>query len=420
MTASPITTPFHLDGNYRPVTTELTESELPVEGTIPEATQRPLPPQRTQPPTRRPVDALVLRRRHDPRRRALGRTRPLVSQPLGPHDHLHRRRDAAPLRLAASTARAGLANTNVIAHAGRTLALVETSFPYELTNQLDTVGPYDFDGRLTTAMTAHPKICPTTGELHFFGYALTPPYLTYHCADANGRLIQSTEIDVPGPTMMHDFAITATHVVFFDLPVVFDIERALAGTMPFRWDDNYGARIGLLPRNQPDANVTWHDIEPCYVFHVLNAYDSDDGVVIDALRYPELWRTGPDQFGGATLHRWTLPRNGSPVRETPTRRQHRRVPAHRRPIHRTSTPLRLRDPPHRSAAKDRSFATTSTPARPTPSPSDPDASRAKPSSYPPAPTPTNTTDTSSPTSTTPTATPATWSSCAPTNQPHHP
>ena len=37
MTASPITTPFHLDGNYRPVTTELTESELPVEGTIPEA-----------------------------------------------------------------------------------------------------------------------------------------------------------------------------------------------------------------------------------------------------------------------------------------------------------------------------------------------------------------------------------------------
>ena len=166
-------------------------------------------------------------------------------------------------------------------------------------------------------MTAHPKICPTTGELHFFGYALTPPYLTYHCADATGRLIRSTEIDVPGPTMMHDFAITATHVVFFDLPVVFDIERALAGTMPFRWDDNYGARIGLLPRNQPDAHVTWHDIEPCYVFHVLNAYDSDDGVVIDALRYPELWRTGPDQFGGATLHRWTLPRNGSPVRETP-------------------------------------------------------------------------------------------------------
>jgi carotenoid cleavage dioxygenase len=117
--------------------------------------------------------------------------------------------------------------------------------------------------------------------------------------------------------MMHDFAITATHVAFFDLPVVFDIDRALAGTMPFRWDETYGARIGLLPRNRPDANVAWHAIEPCYVFHALNAYDNDDGVVIDALRYPELWRDGPEIFGGATLHRWMLSHNGSAVRETP-------------------------------------------------------------------------------------------------------
>jgi carotenoid cleavage dioxygenase len=85
--------------------------------------------------------------------------------------------------------------------------------------------------------------------------------------------------------------------------------------MPFRWDDNYGARIGLLPRDNLDANVTWYEIEPCYVFHVLNAYDSDDGVVIDALRYSEIWRDGPDQFGAATLHRWTLEADQSAVRE---------------------------------------------------------------------------------------------------------
>jgi len=52
----------------------------------------------------------------------------------------------------------------------------------------------------------------------FFGYALTPPYLTYHCADATGRLIQSSEIDVPGPTMMHDFAITATFIAITGTP----------------------------------------------------------------------------------------------------------------------------------------------------------------------------------------------------------
>jgi carotenoid cleavage dioxygenase len=210
---------------------------------------------------------------------------------------------------------AGVANTNVIAHAGRTLALVETSFPYQLDDNLNTIGPHDFGGRLRTAMTAHPKICPVTGELHFFGYALTQPYLTYHCADRDGRLARSIEIDVPGATMMHDFAISERHIVFLDLPVVFDLDRAAAGTMPFRWDDEYGARIGLLPRGRPNAKVAWYDVEPCYVFHVLNAYDTEQGVVVDALRYPELWRDGVDRFGPAALHRWSVDTATGVVRE---------------------------------------------------------------------------------------------------------
>ena len=60
----------------------------------------------------------------------------------------------------------------MIAHAGRIMALVESSFPHVLTPELATVGPCDFDGRLTTAMTAHPKTDPVTGELHFFGYGV--------------------------------------------------------------------------------------------------------------------------------------------------------------------------------------------------------------------------------------------------------
>ena len=115
---------------------------------------------------------------------------------------------------------AGPANTHVVRHAGRLFALVESSYPCEITTQLETVGSYDFDGRLRTAMTAHPKTCPTTGELHFFGYSRRAPYVTYHRADAVGELVLSRPIDVPAATMMHDFAMTAEHVVFFDLPVV--------------------------------------------------------------------------------------------------------------------------------------------------------------------------------------------------------
>lgn len=70
----------------------------------------------------------------------------------------------------AATSRLPKAMTNVVRHAGRILALAEGAFPYEVTEQLETVGPWDFGGRLTTAMTAHPKVCPTTGEMHFFAH----------------------------------------------------------------------------------------------------------------------------------------------------------------------------------------------------------------------------------------------------------
>ncbi|MEV6558044.1 carotenoid oxygenase family protein [Nocardia sp. NPDC051756] len=203
---------------------------------------------------------------------------------------------------------AGVANTHVIRHAGRTLALVETSYPYELTRELDTVGPYDFDGKLRTAMTAHPKTCPVTGELHFFGYEVFgEPFLTYHRADADGNLLLSRPIDVPAATMQHDFNLTAEHVVFMDLPVVFDLATAASGAgMPFRWNDGYQARLGVLRRDDPFGEVRWFPIDPCYVFHSLNAYDEPGKIVLYVMRYAELWRADSDGFDKSTLWRWTI------------------------------------------------------------------------------------------------------------------
>ena len=211
---------------------------------------------------------------------------------------------------------ANLANTHVIAHGGRILALIENSPPTEVTRELDTLGPFDFDGRLTTAMTAHPKRCPVTGELHFFGYGVFPPLLTYHRADPAGNLVQSEEITVPGPTMIHDFAITEHSVVFLDLPVVFDLSLLTAKTMPYRWGEDYGARIGVMPRGGGNADVRWFDVEPCYVFHVLNAAEPQPGhLEIDVARYPHLWRDGQDAFEPTTLHRWAIDVAAGTVKE---------------------------------------------------------------------------------------------------------
>jgi carotenoid cleavage dioxygenase-like enzyme len=212
---------------------------------------------------------------------------------------------------------AGPANTNAIAHGGKLFALVESSFPTEITRELDTLGAFDFGGALKTPFTAHPKRCPRTGELHAFGMSMRPPGLTYHRIDAAGTLVESRPIPVRGMTMMHDFALTDRHVIFMDLPMVFDLARASAGEMPFAWSDTYGARLGVLRRDDPAAEVRWFEIEPCYVFHVLNAYDDAGSIVVDVVRYPELWRKDARTFEPAALHRWTIDLTAARVRETP-------------------------------------------------------------------------------------------------------
>ena len=73
--------------------------------------------------------------------------------------------------------------------------------------------------------------------------------------------------------MIHDFAITERHVVFMDLPVVFDLEWRCAAGCRTGWSDDYGARLGLMPRGGAAADVRWFEVAPCYVFHPLNAYE---------------------------------------------------------------------------------------------------------------------------------------------------
>jgi carotenoid cleavage dioxygenase-like enzyme len=134
--------------------------------------------------------------------------------------------------------------------------------------------------------------------------------VTYHRADANGELVINRPLDVPKLTMMHDFAMTANHVVFMDLPIVFDVDTAASGKhdMPFRWDDEYGARLGVLRRDDPFGEVRWFEIDPCYVFHVANAHDTADGngIVVQAVRYPELWRNDGGFDAEGLLWSWTI------------------------------------------------------------------------------------------------------------------
>jgi carotenoid cleavage dioxygenase-like enzyme len=133
-------------------------------------------------------------------------------------------------------------------------------------------------------------------------------------AAADGTLRSSEEVAVAGPTMIHDFAITERHAVFWELPVVFDLDAAIAGEdFPFRWDPGYGARIGVLPLGGPAAGTRWVEIEPCYVFHGVNAWEEGDEVVVDVCRHPSMFASGTTGLGeaGSDLRRWRVGTGGA-------------------------------------------------------------------------------------------------------------
>ena len=203
------------------------------------------------------------------------------------------------------------ANTSIMRHADRWLCLAEGGLPYEVDAELTTQGVHRYDGLLDGPMTAHPKVDPNNGELHFFGYHLFPPAVKYYVADPSGEMTHSAEFELSAGTMIHDFQLTETHVIFMDLPLLFDLELAIGGdTMPFRWNPEHQARIGLLPRRGEGAEVQWFDIDTCFVFHTINAYndpDTPEEVVLRAVRYPDFWSDGTDNFGdGGEVWTWRI------------------------------------------------------------------------------------------------------------------
>ncbi len=201
-------------------------------------------------------------------------------------------------------------NTSVVAHAGRVLSLAEYGLPYEIDTELNTVGRYDFHGQLRAPVTAHPKIDPVSGEMFLISFGPFPPYLRYHVIGSDGRLRRSEVIDVKGPSLMHDWAITENHVLFFDLPVLFDAEYLVESGFPYRWNAGHGARVGIMPKTGVSADVRWFEIDPCYFVHSTNAYERDGSIVLEAPRYPTFMEAGkPDilaQGVRSELHRWTF------------------------------------------------------------------------------------------------------------------
>ena len=190
----------------------------------------------------------------------------------------------------------GSPNTNVVGHAGKILAIVEAGgYPAEVTEELETRKFSDFEGTFGKAFSAHPHLDPETGEMHAICYAGGDPTTVWHTVlDKDGKVRRNEPIEVQDGPSIHDCMITKSYVIVMDLPVTFSMAALVAGeSFPYRWNPKHAARIGLLPREGKGSDIIWCDIEPCYIFHPANAYETADGkVIMDAAVHADMFADG--------------------------------------------------------------------------------------------------------------------------------
>ena len=178
------------------------------------------------------------------------------------------------------------ANTDLLSLRGKLAALwYESGQLYTLDpNTLESVGVEDFNGALKRTISAHSKTCPQTGDFVYFGYRDRPPYMWYGVARADGSFHQ-TDITIPGPRRPHDIGITENYSVLHDFPVFFDPDFfARTGKRVPLFHRDVPTRYGVIPRFGTDQDVRWFEFDPCYMLHVVNCWEEGDWVVMTGCR----------------------------------------------------------------------------------------------------------------------------------------
>lgn len=212
----------------------------------------------------------------------------------------------------------GNANTAVVWHGGKLLALKEAARPYELDPlTLETKGVYDFHGQLSTrTFTAHPKIDPNTGEMIAFAYNSSgrpDEDVVLFDISATGAITRTQRFRAPYSSMMHDWLVTRHHVIFTFSPMISDYERMKVEPQYFMWDPKQGSHVAIIPRAEGVAGIRWFSSDTVMETHSLNAWTAGDTVVADHFVADSGWFSqfpktteGPMQEAPPFAQRWTF------------------------------------------------------------------------------------------------------------------
>lgn len=172
------------------------------------------------------------------------------------------------------------ANTNIIWHHDKLLALNEGGQPIELnSNDITQCQPYTFCEMLNRSMMAHPKIDPKTQELIFYSYFA--PDFRYYVADKKGQICHQEKLAMPFSCMMHDFAITENFSILPLFPLTWDFQRIMRGESIFKWEANLNTRFAIMPRYGNENQIIWFEDKAALGFHVVNAEEVENNIILD-------------------------------------------------------------------------------------------------------------------------------------------
>ena len=187
-----------------------------------------------------------------------------------------------------------LANTSMLFHHGRLLALWEAGSPYEIDpDTLATLGPYHFaeDGngaRMRGApFSAHPRI-DVDGSVWNFGYASAAGLIVFWHIGSDGRLLRSGQIPIDPITMPHDFVVTERNLVVLLPPLHYRPTANAEGFLRMHeWQPQDPCRVLLVDKNDLSSH-TFLELPAQWIFHFGNAWEDSDGVIrFDATRAPD-------------------------------------------------------------------------------------------------------------------------------------
>ena len=137
------------------------------------------------------------------------------------------------------------------------------------------------------SFSAHPRVAPD-GTVWNFGYAGHSGKLLIYEIEVGGALKRQALIEAPQADMVHDFAITASHLVFLLMPLHLKPDAPQVGSLE-RYEWRAQAPLIALVVSRADFSVQRFELDNGGVFHLGNAWEEQGVIRLGYARYTDFF-----------------------------------------------------------------------------------------------------------------------------------